>query len=71
MIRRRYFGWHKDGAFYLSRLPPDSPTRPCTRYDTTDEIKALLRRRGVSIFWSPPLPDAIDAEIQKGARLEG
>lgn len=68
MIRRRYFGWFKNDRFYLSALPPDAPVRPSVTYDTVDEIRALLiGRRGIEIYWSPPLPDKIDAELRKGS----
>lgn len=71
MIRRKYYGWFKDDRFFLSQQPPDAPTRPCVSLASVDEVKALLTRRGVEIFWWPPLPDKIHGEIQKGLRLEG
>jgi hypothetical protein len=71
VIRRKYFGWFKDDAFFFSHQPPDAPVRPCAKYQSIDEVKALLRRRGVEVFWWPPLPDDIHAEIQKGLRVEG
>lgn len=70
MIKRQFFGWYEDGAFFLSYQPPDAVIRPCVRYETADEIKSLLSRRGVSIYWSPPLPDKLHAEIENGLRLD-
>lgn len=70
-IRRQYFGWFKDDAFFLSQVPPDAPVRPSVRIETSAEITALMARRGVEILWWPPLPDAIDAEIKEGLCLEG
>lgn len=71
MIRRKYFGWYRKGAFFLSHQPPDAPVRPCARYETVDEIRALLGRRGVEVLWWPPLPDEVHAKIQQGLRVEG
>ena len=71
-IRRRYYGWMKDGRFFLSQQPPDAPVRPSVSYDTIEEIKALLAsRRRIEIYWWPPLPDKVNAEIQNGLRVEG
>lgn len=69
-IRRQYYGWLEDERFFLSRLPPDAPVRPSTTLDSVDDVKALLQRRGVEIFWWPPLPDRIHAEIQNSLRLD-
>lgn len=72
MVKRQYFGWLKNDRFYLSAYPPDAPIRPSIQLETIDQVKALLAsRRRVEIYWSPPLPDAIHAEIEKGLRLEG
>lgn len=72
MIRRQYFGWLKDDRFFLSLYPPDAPVRPSISFDTADEVKALLSsRRRIDVYWWPPLPDAIHAEIQKVLRVEG
>jgi hypothetical protein len=74
LIRRHYFGWFKDDRLYLSQDPPDAPIRRSVPY-TVDEMKVLLsRRRGVSVYWWPLLPDKINAEIgtrtEEGLRLE-
>jgi hypothetical protein len=70
-IRRQYFGWYSQGAFYLSHYPADAPVRPSLKLDTVDEVKALLERKRGSVLWSPPLPGDVDAAFQKGLRLEG
>jgi hypothetical protein len=62
----------KNERFFLSLQPPDAPIRPSASYDTIDEINALLSsRRRIEIYWWPPLPDKINAEIKKGIRMEG
>lgn len=71
IVRRTYYGWLKNGRFYLSQLPADAPSRPSVSYETLDEIKALLMRKGVEILWHPPLPDAMHAEIQSSLRMDG
>jgi hypothetical protein len=72
LIKRQYFGWLKNNRFYLSAYPPDAPVRPSIQFETVDEVKALLSsQRRIEILWSPPLPDALHAEIEKDLRLEG
>lgn len=65
-MRRHYFGWF-DGVFRFSRYPADAPVRPCIILETIDEVRALLTRRGTSVYWWPPLPENIRAQIQDHA----
>jgi hypothetical protein len=70
--KRQYFGWLKGERFYLSLYPPDAPVRPSIFLESIDGLKALLAsRRRIEVYWWPPLPDKVHAEIQKGLRLEG
>lgn len=63
-IRQRYYGWLKDGAFFLSLSPADAPVRPSLRLETMEEVLAFLKRRRGEVLWWPPLPDQVHAEYQ-------
>lgn len=70
--RQRYYGWYQNERFHLSLMPPDAPVRPSVAIDTVDDLRVLLAaRKRIEVYWWPPLPDAINAEIKGGLRLEG
>ena len=58
-VRVQYFGWFKDGAFFLSLYPADAPVRPSLRLESPEELAAFLKRRRAEVFWWPPLPNGV------------
>jgi hypothetical protein len=63
VIKRQLFGWlDQSGKFRISHYPPDAPVRPSIALDTLAEVDELVARKRTSVFWSPPLPDALMRE---------
>jgi hypothetical protein len=62
VIKRQYFGWldAEKHTFRVSLYPPDAPVRPSVEIETKDEVMALIERKRASIYWWPPLPDAMN-----------
>jgi hypothetical protein len=55
---RIIYAFEADGAFRVTREPPDAPVRPSVEFATSAEVEAHARSRRAKLIWWPRLKAA-------------